>query len=89
MKTISTQQLNGPLGPMILAASPQGLCGVWFEGQRHGPSEARMQSWTADSAHTLLHSASQQLLAYFAGELTSFDLPLSTAGLLCWRIDIV
>ena len=80
MKTISTQQMNGPLGPMILAASPQGLCGVWFEGQRHGPTEARMQSWTTDSAHTLLQSASQQLLAYFAGELTSFDVPLDLSA---------
>ena len=80
MKTITTQALNGPLGPMILAASPQGLCGVWFEGQRHGPTEARMQSWTTDSAHTLLQSASQQLLAYFAGELTSFDVPLDLSA---------
>ena len=64
MKTISTQQMNGPLGPMILAASPQGLCGVWFEGQRHGPSEARMQSWTTDSAHTLLHSGPPVVRAF-------------------------
>ena len=80
MKTISTQPLNGPLGPMILAASPQGLCGVWFEGQRHGPTEARMQSWTSDSAHTLLQNAAQQLQAYFAGDLTAFDVPLDLSA---------
>ena len=80
MKTITKQQLSGPLGPMILAASPQGLCGVWFEGQRHGPTEARMQSWTTDSAHTLLQSAAQQLQAYFAGDLTSFDVPLDLSA---------
>ena len=27
-----------PLGPVRLAASPTGLSGVWFEGQRHEPS---------------------------------------------------
>jgi methylated-DNA-[protein]-cysteine S-methyltransferase len=80
MKSIATQQLNSPLGPMILAASPQGLCGVWFEGQRHGPTEARMQSWTTDRAHKLLQSAVQQLQAYFAGELTAFDVPLDLSA---------
>jgi methylated-DNA-[protein]-cysteine S-methyltransferase len=80
MKTNSTQALNGPLGPMILAASPQGLCGVWFEGQRHGPTEARIQSWTNDSAHRLLQDAAQQLQAYFAGELTAFDVPLDLSA---------
>lgn len=80
MKSICTHTLNGPLGSMILAASPQGLCGVWFEGQRHGPTEARMQSWTTDGANTLLKRASQQLLAYFAGDLTSFDVPLDLSA---------
>jgi methylated-DNA-[protein]-cysteine S-methyltransferase len=65
---------------MILAASPQGLCGVWFEGQRHGPTEAGMQSWTTDSAHPLLQSAAQQLQAYWAGELTAFDVPLDLSA---------
>jgi methylated-DNA-[protein]-cysteine S-methyltransferase len=80
MTTISFQALNGPLGPMILAASPQGLCGVWFEGQRHGPTEARMQSWTTNNAHTVLQSAAQQLMAYFVGDLTSFDVPLDLSA---------
>jgi methylated-DNA-[protein]-cysteine S-methyltransferase len=65
---------------MILAASPQGLCGLWFEGQRHGPTEARMQSWATDSAHPLLQHTSQQLQAYFAGELTAFNVPLDLAA---------
>lgn len=80
MKTIDTQRLNGPLGPMILAASTQGLCGVWFEGQRHGPSEERMQSWTPQSSHSLLQEASRQLHAYFANELQKFDLPLDLSA---------
>lgn len=76
MTSIDTQRLDSPIGPMILAASTQGLCGVWFEGQRHGPSEARMQNWTPRSSNNFLQEASRQLQAYFAGELRWFDLPL-------------
>ena len=76
-----TQRLNSPLGPMILAATAQGLSGVWFEGQRHGPSDERMQGWTVNASHDLLQSATKQLRAYFAEETDSFDLPLDlTAG---------
>ena len=39
-----------------------------------------MQSWTSDSAHTLLQNAAQQLQAYFAGDLTAFDVPLDLSA---------
>jgi methylated-DNA-[protein]-cysteine S-methyltransferase len=65
---------------MILAASTQGLCGVWFEGQRHGPSEERIQSWTPRTSNDLLQEASRQLQAYFAGEIQRFDLPLDLSA---------
>jgi methylated-DNA-[protein]-cysteine S-methyltransferase len=77
---IDTQPLDSPLGPMILAASTQGVCGVWFEGQRHGPSEERMQSWTPRTSNDLLQEASRQLQAYFAGEIQRFDLPLDLSA---------
>jgi methylated-DNA-[protein]-cysteine S-methyltransferase len=68
---------ESPLGTMLLAASDRGLCGVWFEGQRHGP-DAR--TWREDPAHPVLVEAIAQLRAYFAGERTSFDLPLDLQG---------
>ena len=71
-----THRLNGPMGPMILAASAQGLCGVWFEGQRHGPSEARMHSWIPDASRPVLQQAEHQLQRYFAGDTAAFDVPL-------------
>lgn len=64
-----------PLGPMLLAATDDGLAGVWFVGQRHGPRSA---GWAEDNAHPLLREAATQLTAYFAGRLTAFDLPLDT-----------
>jgi methylated-DNA-[protein]-cysteine S-methyltransferase len=30
---------DSPLGNIIIAASPQGLAGLWFDGQRHLPKE--------------------------------------------------
>ncbi|MBK6008836.1 methylated-DNA--[protein]-cysteine S-methyltransferase [Ramlibacter ginsenosidimutans] len=62
---------------MLLAASDRGLCGVWFEGQRHGPDAT---TWREDPGHPVLVETVAQLRAYFAGERTSFDLPLDLQG---------
>lgn len=64
---------ESPLGPMLLAATDRGLCGVWFVGQRHGPDAS---GWREDPHHPLLLQGIAQLRAYFAGERTAFDLPL-------------
>jgi methylated-DNA-[protein]-cysteine S-methyltransferase len=64
---------QSPLGVMILAATPRGLSGAWFDGQRHGPDTL---SWRSDPAHPLLQLAIQQLDEYFAGQRTTFNLPL-------------
>ncbi len=39
-------RVESPLGPVRLAASPIGLCGLWFEGQQHQPA----LSWTPGAA---------------------------------------
>jgi methylated-DNA-[protein]-cysteine S-methyltransferase len=66
-------RFESPLGTMLLAASAQGLAGVWFEGQRHGPDS---RGWPDDPQHPVLREAIAQLHAWFAGERTHFDLPL-------------
>lgn len=64
-----------PLGPLLLSASAQGLCGVWFWDQKHLP--AWVDPSLPDSPdHPVLRQAAQQLQAYFAGEPVDFDLPL-------------
>jgi len=68
---------NSPLGPVIVAATDQGLAGVWFDGQRHLPDRS---SWRVDDRHPVLVRAVQQLTEYFAGRRTAFDLPLDLHG---------
>ena len=68
-----------PLGPVRLAASPTGLSGVWFEGQRHEPT-AHVHgpgAWVLGPGHhPVLQEAAHQLQQYLAGERQHFDLPL-------------
>ena len=68
---------DSPLGPMLLAASAQGLAGAWFiAGQRDTPDPA---AWLETPDHPLLRQAAAQLADYFAGRRRHFDLPLDLA----------
>lgn len=71
-----------PLGDVRLAASPQGLSGLWFDGQRHQPSHwlDGPAAWPVDDAHPVLRQAAAQLHEYLAGQRTRFDLPLDLSG---------
>ena len=68
---------TSPLGPMVLAATPRGLAGAWFEGQRHEPDHS---AWPAAPDHPTLRAAAAQLAEYFAGQRQHFDLPLDISG---------
>ncbi|MBK0392269.1 methylated-DNA--[protein]-cysteine S-methyltransferase [Ramlibacter algicola] len=61
------------LGDILLAASPRGLAGLWFDGQKHQPDSA---AWPLQPSHPVLVQAMRQLDEYFAGRRTQFDLPL-------------
>ena len=75
--TIVQTRYASPLGSMVLAATDQGLAGVWFDGQRHQPA---MAHWPLAPQHPVLQRAAAQLDAYFAGQRTQFDLPLDLRG---------
>lgn len=74
---IHYQMHASPLGSLLLAASGQGLCGVYFDAHRHfrGP-----QGWLASEDHPHLRRAAGQLDEYFAGKRWIFDLPLDLSG---------
>jgi methylated-DNA-[protein]-cysteine S-methyltransferase len=71
------QRFDGPLGPMVLSASPIGLNGVWFDGQRHQPDAS---GWPPALRHPVLQAAQRQLLEYFDGRRQQFELPLDLSG---------
>lgn len=71
--SIVQSSCDSPLGPIVIAASGQGLAGLWFEGQRHQPDPS---AWPRADQHPLLRQAVQQLAGYFAGQPMHFTLPL-------------
>lgn len=62
-----------PLGAMTLAATDQGLSGLWFDGQKHMPDTS---FWAVQDDHPVLLQAQQALRQYFAGQRQPFELPL-------------
>jgi methylated-DNA-[protein]-cysteine S-methyltransferase len=62
---------ESPIGPLGLVAGPDGLSGLHFPGRLRPPAGAAQRSMPA---------ITDQLDAYFAGELRTFDLPLDLRG---------
>ncbi len=69
-------QFDTPIGPLLVAGDSGGLRHVVFAQARWRP--AQVEGWRHDSR--ALADARSQVLAYFAGELTAFDLPLAPIG---------
>jgi methylated-DNA-[protein]-cysteine S-methyltransferase len=64
---------DSPLGRMLIAATDDGVAGIWFVGQRHGPDSS---GWRDDPAHPMLQRAIAELRGYFEGGRKQFTLPL-------------
>jgi methylated-DNA-[protein]-cysteine S-methyltransferase len=71
------QRIASPLGEIVLAATARGLCGLWFDGQRHQPDLSAWPMAPAGSpeAHHIAQAA-QQINEYFAGQRQQFDVTL-------------
>lgn len=77
--------IESPVGELTLTATDEGLTGVYFERGSHPPSERDVSTWVRDDgargrASAVLAEAKAQLASYFAGERTTFDLPLAPRG---------
>ena len=68
-----------PVGPLTMVASAGCLTGLHPDAHRHGPGPAAL-GVPGDSAAAPFAAATCQLAAYFAGELSHFDLPLAPEG---------
>lgn len=65
--------VESPIGPLRLVADDEGLRAVEFDPFEGEPGER-------DDEAPLLVETARQLAAYFAKELTEFDLPLAARG---------
>ena len=70
---IYTSHIDTPLGGVTMAATDQGLAGVWFDQQRHWPDTT---GWQTKDDHPALLEAAAQLRDYFAGRRSHFDMQL-------------
>ncbi len=68
--------LDSPVGALFLASNGEAITELFMERQRGGPKP--VADWRRDDC--LFRKAADQLRAYFAGELTDFDLALAPAG---------
>ncbi|MFZ6672942.1 methylated-DNA--[protein]-cysteine S-methyltransferase [Undibacterium sp. Xuan67W] len=62
-----------PVGMLLIAASEQGLAGIYFEEHKHFKGS---QGWHEQADHPILQQARHQLAEYFAGQRQDFDLLL-------------
>lgn len=68
--------VDSPIGPLVLVATDEALRELRFpNGRPVGPDDG-----PAGPDHPVLAAASQQLVEYFGGTRTEFDLPLDPRG---------
>lgn len=75
---VAQTRIESPLGPLTLAATTDGLAGLWFDGQAHhpGPIDAPQ-----DPAQRFLAQARDELRAYWQGLVRGpFRVPIDPRG---------
>lgn len=71
-------RIESPIESLLLASDGEALTSLFMMSQRHGPYFS--ESWIRDDNVRPFAEARKQMQAYFAGELTEFDLPLNMIG---------
>jgi len=66
-------QMDTRLGLVTMAATDQGLSGLWFAQQKHHPD---IRAWRRDDSHPWLVHACAELAQYLRGERTGFTVAL-------------
>ncbi len=75
---IHINSYDSPIGKIILAADEAGLCGLWFEDQKHIPHELLKN--LQEKKCPLFDKAAAWLDVYFSGREPGFKLPLHFTG---------
>jgi AraC family transcriptional regulator of adaptative response/methylated-DNA-[protein]-cysteine methyltransferase len=81
---VAAATLGTPLGPMLGAATDDGVCLLEFTDRRMLPTQLRIVERRlgriVPGRHAYLERLHAELAAYFAGELTAFSVPLVAPG---------
>ena len=78
-RALARREIDTPLGPMSAFASDRGLRALLFEGGDPAADGAYGDEQGGRGSE-VLRACSEQLGAYFRGELRRFDLPLDPVG---------
>ena len=73
-----TKTTASPVGPLKLVASDEGLVAIIWHDDR--PGRVRLGDLEETPDHPVLMHAERELGEYFAGERTSFSVPLDMVG---------
>jgi methylated-DNA-[protein]-cysteine S-methyltransferase len=74
---LAYDEYRSPQGAMLITATPKGLAGVYFKGQKHFPKQ---RQWQRDARHPVLRQAKRELAEYFAGKRKRFSVALDPQG---------
>ncbi len=69
---------ENPLKQLLLVSDGRALTGLYFQSHRYG--EEIQPEWKQVDSATPFPQVKEQLAAYFAGELQTFNLPLALPG---------
>ena len=69
---------ESPQGKMLLVATEDGICGIFFNGQKYFPEKER--EWKRNPQHAPLKQAKRELAEYFAGRRRRFEVVLDPDG---------
>lgn len=77
---LATTTIDSPIGKLTIAVEDGALTGLHMHEQRHFPPIPTLAPAATSADDAALAPVVEQLQAYFAGELTAFDLPLDLRG---------
>jgi methylated-DNA-[protein]-cysteine S-methyltransferase len=72
------KEMASPVGKLNLIANANALVAIRLERER--PDRLRLDAPSADEDHPILLEAERQLVDYFAGKRTTFELPIEPLG---------
>ncbi|MFN5130882.1 MAG: methylated-DNA--[protein]-cysteine S-methyltransferase [Burkholderiales bacterium] len=73
----AAKRIHSCLGDIVIATSNSGLCGLWFDGQKHQPG---LDTGLFDRPCDRLINVESQLCAWFSGGLKRFNIALDLSA---------